>query len=70
MAGTAEAARSAAGALVASGQAQAARVEQAAVVLGTTLTYGYCPTGRAWDARLEAGRLTWTPARLPRQAAS
>jgi hypothetical protein len=70
VAGTAEAARSAAGSLVTSGKADAARVEQAAVVLGTTLTYGYCPTGRAWHARLDAGELTWTTAtRPPRQAA-
>ena len=68
--GTAEAARRAAGALVASGQAQIARVEQAAIVLGSTLTYGYCPTGRAWHARLDAGELTWsTAARPPGQAA-
>ena len=60
VAGTAEAARQAAGALLTSGRAKAARVEQAAIVLGTTLTYGYCPTGRAWHARLDAGRLTWT----------
>jgi hypothetical protein len=39
-------------------------------VLGSTLTYGYCPTGRAWAARLDAGELTWTIAtRPPRQAA-
>ncbi len=62
VAGTAEAALDAAGALVTSGKAEAARVEQAAIVLGTTLSYGYCPTGRAWRARLVAGRLTWTPA--------
>ena len=62
VAGTAEAARSAAGALVTSGRAEAARVEQAALVVGTTLTYGYCPTGRAWHARLDAGELTWTRA--------
>jgi hypothetical protein len=62
VAGTAEAARDAAGALVASGRAEAARVEQAALVVGTTLTYGYCPTGRARHARLDAGRLTWTRA--------
>jgi hypothetical protein len=60
VAGTADAARSAAGSLLESGQAQAARVEQAAIVVGTTLTYDYCPTGRAWHARLDAGRLTWT----------
>jgi hypothetical protein len=70
VAGTAEAARRAAGSLVASGRAEAARVEQAALVVGSTLTYDYCPTGRAWDARLDAGRLTWTLVpRLPRQAA-
>jgi len=68
--GTAEAARRAAGSLVTSGKAEAARVEQAAVVLGTTLTYGYLPTGQAWHARLDAGELTWTTtARPPRQAA-
>ena len=60
VAGTAEAARSAAGALVSSGRAVAARVEQAALVVGTTLSYAYCPTGRAWHARLDAGELTWT----------
>ena len=60
VAGTAEAARDAAGALVASGRARVARVEQALIVLGSTLTYDYCPTGRVWSARLEAGRLDWT----------
>ena len=69
VAGTAEAARRAAGTLVESGRAEAARVEQAAIVVGTTLTYDYCPTGRAWHARLNGGRLTWTPARNPGQAA-
>ena len=69
VAGTAEAARQAAGALLESGRAVAAHVEQAAIVVGTTLTYDYCPTGRAWHARLEDGRLTWTPARLPGPAA-
>ena len=70
MAGTAEAARDAAGALVTSGRARAARVEQAAIALGATLTYGYYPTGRAWHARLDGGRLTWTTsASLPSQAA-
>src|SRR6266700_5317732 len=60
VAGTAEAARDAAGPLLASGRADAARVEQAVIVLGSAaLTYGYCPTGRAWEARLSAGRLTW-----------
>jgi hypothetical protein len=61
VAGTAEAARYAAGALLAGGQAAAARVEQAAIVVGTELTYDYCLTGRGWAARLEAGRLTWVP---------
>ena len=42
------------------GTAEAARVEQAAIVVGTTLTYDYCPTGRAWHARLDVGSLTWT----------
>jgi hypothetical protein len=58
--GTSEAARRAAGSLMTSGQAEAARVEQAAIVLGSTLTYDYCPTGERWAARLNAGRLTWT----------
>jgi len=48
----AEAARDAVGTPLTSGRAQATRVEQAAVVLGTTLTYAYSPTGRAWHARL------------------
>ena len=69
VAATAEAARRAAGSLVASGRAEAARVEQAALVIGSTLTYDYCPTGRAWHARLDAGQLTWTTALPPRQAA-
>jgi hypothetical protein len=58
--GTAEAARRAAGSLVTSGQAEAARVEQAAIVLGSALTYDYCLTGETWAARLNAGQLTWT----------
>ena len=69
VAGTAKAARDAAGSLVISGRAEAARVEQAAVVLGTTLTYSYCPTGRAWHARLDDGRLTWTRAQFPEPSA-
>jgi hypothetical protein len=60
--GTPEAARDAAGSLVTSGRADAARVEQAAIVVGTGLSYDYCPTGRAWAARLVAGRLTWAAA--------
>jgi hypothetical protein len=43
-----------------SGQADAARVQEAALVVGSTLTYDYCPTGRTWRACLEAGRLAWT----------
>jgi hypothetical protein len=70
VADTAEAARSAAGSLVTSGQADAARVEQAAIVVGIALSYDYCPTGRAWVARLEAGRLTWVPVTHPQRAAS
>jgi hypothetical protein len=62
VAGTAEAAQEAAGKLVADGRAEAARVEQAALVIGATLTYDYCPTGRTWHARLDAGSLTWTRA--------
>jgi hypothetical protein len=60
VAGTVEAARRAAGSLVTSGQAEAARIEQATIVLGSALTYDYCPTGKTWAARLNAGRLTWT----------
>ena len=71
VAGTADAARDAAGSLVADGRADAARVQPAALVIGRTLTYDYCPTGQAWDARLEAGRPAWVPVpRLPGQAAS
>ena len=64
VAGTAEAARRAAGLLLASGRARAAHVEQAAVVIGCTLTYDYCPTGRAWSGRMESGRPAWV--RVPR----
>ena len=71
VAGTAEAARRAAGSLLSSGRAEAAHVEQAAMVIGCTLTYDYCPTGRAWAARLESGSLTWVPVpSLPGRAAS
>jgi hypothetical protein len=71
VAGTAEAARRAAGSLLASGRARAAHVEQATIVIGRTLTYDYCPTGRAWDARLESGSTRWVlvPS-LPGRAAS
>jgi hypothetical protein len=63
VAGTAEVAQDAAGSLLATGQAEAAHVEQAAVVIGrAALTYDYCPTGRAWDARLESGSPVWVPA--------
>jgi hypothetical protein len=68
--GTREAASSAAGSLVTSGQAETARVAQAAIVIGHALSYDYCLTGRAWVARLDAGRLTWAPAPRPRRAAS
>ena len=70
VAGTREAARSAAGSLVTSGQADTARIEQAAIVVGHALSYDYCPTGRAWTARLNAGRLTWAPVPRPGRAAS
>jgi hypothetical protein len=71
VAGTAEAARQAAGSLLASGRARAARVEQATMVIGCGLTYDYCPTGRVWAARLESGSPTWVlvPS-LPDRAAS
>ena len=64
VAGTAEAARRAAGSLLASGRAEAAHIEQAAIVIGCALTYDYCPTGRAYTARLEAGSPTWVPVLL------
>jgi len=71
VAGTAEAARQAAGSLLASGRARAARVEQATIVIGLALTYDYCPTGRAWAARLEYGSPAWVPVpTLPDRAAS
>lgn len=71
VAGTAEAARRAAGSLLASGRAEAARIERAAIVMGRALTYDYYPTGRIWEARLEGGQPAWTPAhRRPERAAS
>ena len=71
VAGTAEAARRAAGSLLTSGRAQAARVERAALVVATTLTYDYCPTGQAQAGRLEAGLPVWVPVpNLPEVAAS
>ena len=62
VADTADAARRCVSSLISSGRAHAAHVEQATLVLGTTLSYDYCPTGRGWHARLDGGRLTWTPA--------
>jgi hypothetical protein len=71
VADTADAARQAAGSLLTSGRARAARVEQATIVVSITLTYDYCPTGQAWAARLESGSPTWVPVpRLPDRAAS
>jgi hypothetical protein len=71
VAGTAEAARWAAGSLLASGRAEAARVEQATIVIGVALSYDYCPTGRAWAGRMESGSPAWVPvARLTGPAAS
>jgi hypothetical protein len=71
VAGTAEAARQAAGSFLTSGRARAARVEQATIVIGCALTYDYCPTGQAWAARLESGTPAWVPVpRLPERAAS
>jgi hypothetical protein len=71
VADTAEAARRAAGSLLASGRARAARVEQAAMVMGLALTYDYCPTGQAWTGRMESGSPAWVPVpRLPERAAS
>ncbi len=68
--GTAEAARQAAGSLLASGRAKDARVEQAAVVIGCALSYDYCPTGRAWAARLESGSPAWVPVPLVSERAA
>lgn len=72
VADTAEAARRAAGSLLASGRARVARVEQAAMVIGSAaLTYDYCPTGQAWSARLEPGGPVWVPVtHRPGRAAS
>ena len=60
--GTAEAARRTVGLLLSSGRADAAHLEQAALVIGRTLSYDYCPTGRAWNARLESGQPVWVTA--------
>jgi hypothetical protein len=72
VADSAEAARRAAGSLLASRQARVARVEQAAMVIeSAALTYDYCPTGRAWNARPESGSPVWVPdIPLPGRAAS
>jgi hypothetical protein len=71
VAGTAEAARRAAGSLLISGRAEAARVQQAVIVIGRALTYDYCPAGPAQAGRLEAGRPVWAPVPcLPERAAS
>jgi hypothetical protein len=64
VAGTADAARRAAGSLLISGRARDAHVEQAAMVIGRALTYDYCPTGRAWAGRMESGGLAWFPVPL------
>jgi hypothetical protein len=46
-----------------SGRAETARLEKAELVIGRQgLSYDYCPTGRAWTARLAAGKPAWTPA--------
>jgi hypothetical protein len=69
--GTDEAARRAAGRLLASGQASTARVELATVVVGRSLTPYYRPAGRAWDGRMEPGGPVWVPVpRRPERAAS
>ncbi len=70
MAGTAEAARRAAGSLLESGKAKNIRVQQAVLVVGTALTYDYCPTGPAWSARLESGGLNWVPVPQPPERAA
>jgi hypothetical protein len=65
-------ARRDAGAVLIAGQATAACVEKATLAIGvSTLTFGYKPTGQAWNARLRDGRVTWAPlACAPQQAAS
>lgn len=71
VAGTAEAARSAAGSVLAAGRAETARVERAVLVISTgPLTYDYWPDGHTWTARLNAGRAAWTHTfRSPEQVA-
>ena len=53
--GTAEAARRAVGLLLSSGRADAAHLEQAALVIGRTLSYDYCP-------QVAPGMPGWNPA--------
>jgi hypothetical protein len=54
-------ARQAAEALLASRQATAAIIEEAALGLGAgSMTYGYQRTGQAWHALISDGHLTWT----------
>lgn len=64
-------ARQAAEACIRSGQATAARVEQAVSFLGVhTIATGYQRTGLGWSAHNHDGRITWEPftACLPEQA--
>jgi hypothetical protein len=58
--------------LLAGGQITVARVERATMGLGTgSMTYGYQPTGEAWQARLRGRRVTWKrETRTPHLAAS
>jgi hypothetical protein len=66
-------ARQAAETLLAAGQADAARIERAALGLGSgTMTYGYQRTGQPQHARIRDGRVTWKPAAAltPQLAAS
>jgi hypothetical protein len=64
-------ARRAAEAVLTSGQADAARIEQAALGLGAgTMTYGYQRTGRARHARVRNGHVTWEPIALAPQLAA
>ena len=64
VAGTAEAARPRPRRCWPAGRAQAARVEQAAIVVGSTLTYDYWPTGRGgapgWKPASPHGRYTFS----------
>jgi hypothetical protein len=58
--GDAAAARGKAAALLRSGEASEATVEEASLAVGTALDPSYQRTGRAWRATA-GGRVTWAP---------